>query len=120
VADGEALTVERGALGSDKATVAATFKAPATTARDKLADFYYPRAIWLERDMCDQLNHIIDSLNLLLTVLDAEAKGAPITFQGGGAGDSKKLTAELLQIVATARTALEARFRAILSAANGT
>jgi hypothetical protein len=105
------------ATGSDKAAVAAAFKGPATAARDKLAAFYYPRAIWLEREMCDRLNHIIDTLSLLLTVLDMEAKGAPITMQGGG-GDSQQLTAELLQIVASARAALEARFRTILGIGN--
>jgi hypothetical protein len=105
------------AMGTDKAAVAAAFKDPATTARDKLAEFYYPRAIWLERDMCNRINHIIDTLSLLLTILDSEAKGATVTIQGGG--DSKQLTAELLQIVAQARAELEASFRTILAVANG-
>lgn len=86
------------AMGGDKAAAAATSRDQATKARDKLEEFYYPRAIWLERDLCDRLNHLISSLSLLLTVLDAEAKGIPVKIQGGG--DSQQLTAELLQIVA--------------------
>lgn len=109
---------EWGTIGSilpDKAAAALTFRAPVTAARDKLVAFYYPRAIWLERDMCDRLNQIIDTLNTLVGILDLEAKGIPITFQGEGSVE--QLKAELLQHVGDARAELEIIFRRTLGMA---
>jgi hypothetical protein len=98
-----------------RAAAAGAFAAEARTAMEKLEAFYYPRAIWLERDLCDQLNHVIGALGLLLTVLQGEAVGVPVQIEGQDR--TTELTTELLALVASARAALEARFRGILGIA---
>ncbi len=90
------------------------FEARARRAIDELEKFYYPRAIWLERGLCDLLNNLISAAGLLLVVLDAEQKGVPIQIQGGPPDSSRDLARKLSQNIVDARTALEARFRQIL------
>lgn len=95
---------------------AAEFRELATKAKNSLEIFYYRRAIWLERDLCDLLNNLINSLSLLLTMLDSEGKGTPLVTQGKN--DSRELANEVLGIAAATRAALEKRFRAILGIAD--
>lgn len=95
-----------------RAAAAGAFAVEARTAMEKLEAFYYPRAIWLERDLCDDLNHVISTLGLLLTVLQGAAVGVAVEVEGQDR--TAELTAELLEIVGKARAALEKRFRSIL------
>jgi len=99
------------------AGTATAFAADARAAMEKLEAFYYPRSIWLERDLCDQLNNVISTLGILLTMVEGEAIGVKLQF--GGKDSPAEVAAKLLEIVATARTALEEKFRGILGIGGG-
>ena len=108
-------------MGMDKARLAATFESETRAARDKLTEFYYPRAIWLDQGTCDRINHIIDTLSTLLALLEAEAKGVKLEFDIGGTPTDRtnEVTTELLATVGAARAELDKTFRGILEPAKG-
>lgn len=91
---------------------AAELAAKARPAVAELEAFYRPRAIWLGRDLCAHIDALIDSLNILLLMLDAEARGAPMTEQGKD--NSYELATNFSNVAAATRAALEDRFRAVL------
>lgn len=98
---------------SDKTAVAADFKQRATTASNKLAAYFYPRAIWLERDLCDSLNDLLNLLGTVLVVLEADAKGTPLEIEGAGRTPQEMIN-NLLRTIGETRAVLEERFRKIL------
>src|SRR6266699_3680087 len=55
----------------------------AREATEKLEAFYYPRAIWLEPDLCVLINKLIEGLTILFHMLDAEARGRPFHTKDG-------------------------------------
>ncbi len=109
---------ERQTVATDKAAVAARFKQEATTALERLEKFYYPRAIWLERGMCEGLHGLIKALGLLVVMLQDEADGVESVESQGKVGSSRHLANDLLQVVELVRAALDTRFRSILDLAD--
>lgn len=99
-----------------KALTAPEFEKRARAASEQLQAFYFPRAIWLERDLCNMLNELVQTLDMLLHVLKTEARG--VAIEGGGDPKTRELATDLLRRVVEARNALESRFRGILGISN--
>jgi hypothetical protein len=83
----------------------------ALTARNRLVEYYWRHAIWLEPEMCDALNDLIGQQDKPLTdfMSDVNEKGFPNDRKAWLAA-SEKLTKD----VPKARQAIERRFRAML------
>ena len=105
-----------GPLPDLKALRRPEFEQRAREASEQLQAFYFPRAIWLERDLCNVLNDLVQTLDMLLHVLDTEARVS--RFEGGSDAKTRELATDLLRSVVEARTALESRFRGILGISN--
>ena len=105
-----------GPLPDLKAFTRPEFEKRAREASEQLQAFYFPRAIWLERDLCNLLNELVQALDILLHVLDTEARG--VTVEGEGDAKTRELATDLLRRVVEARTALESKFRGILGISN--
>ncbi len=83
----------------------------ATEAYNALTSYYYPRAIWLDRETCDLLNAVVDKFSAVYTEFTVipSSEGFP---QNVEAWDHAATA--VLQEIPAARRQLERRFRAML------
>ena len=86
------------------------YREAAVAARDKLAQVYYPHAIWLGRSLCDELNALIDQMGTLERMLGLEHYAAVAELDLGPDQNVKKIASA----VADARRNMEARMRTLL------
>ena len=83
----------------------------ATEAYNALTSYYYPRAIWLDRETCDLLNAVVDKFSAVyveFTVMP-NPEGFPVNVE---AWDNAAKA--VLQEIPAARQQLERRFREML------
>jgi hypothetical protein len=99
-------------------TGTAAFKERAEKALRELDRAYYPRAIWLDRAICNQLNELLDGaggFRMLFQLLVGEDTGAELSINGKTV-DLRQFANEVNQAAAGARGALDASFRKTLGA----
>ncbi|MGE0554331.1 MAG: hypothetical protein AB7R55_12965 [Gemmatimonadales bacterium] len=83
----------------------------ASEAYNALARYYWPNAIWLDRQTCDQINAILETLRAVFIdlTIDVDAAGYPKEVEV-----LKNIKRELGDHLTEARRLLEARLREIL------
>jgi hypothetical protein len=86
------------------------YRDAAVAARDKLAQVYYPHAIWLGRSLCDELNALIDQMGTLQRMLNLEHHAAVAQVDM----HPDKTVEPIARAVGEARKNLEARMRTLL------
>jgi hypothetical protein len=89
-------------------------RADAVSEFEQFEAYYYPRAIWLERGTCDQLNALLDLMRLLLVQLSSN-----LTAEGEVADRPRWLATydRINADVPAARKLIEEEFRSILGVA---
>jgi hypothetical protein len=86
------------------------YREQAVSARDALAQVYYPHAIWFGRDLCDELNALIDKMATLHRMLSLEHHAAVAQMDLR----PEQTVDPIREAVAEMRANLETRLRRLL------